>query len=172
MEVVEKFLEIEGVHIRHTSNPLPINFEVSDKNFNLSMRTSEKIDTSYLLSIPDPSLIKYYKSTFEQLWNESLDAKIKINDLRSNLSREEGVTELIENPYKTQQLLIRHIQKAAKEILIILPSVKAFFRYERIEIFHILEKKILHNNYNNTNSNIKNSNELVVKILTPANNNL
>jgi two-component system, OmpR family, sensor histidine kinase VicK len=172
MEIVEKFLEIEGVHIRHTSNPLPINFEVSDKNFNLSMRTSEKIDTSYLLSIPDPLLIKYYKSTFEQLWNESLDAKIKINDLRSNLSREEGFTELIENPYKTQQLLIRHIQKAAKEILIILPSVNAFFRYERIEIFHILEKKILHNNYNNTNSNIKNSNELVVKILTPANNNL
>jgi signal transduction histidine kinase len=173
MEIVAKFLEIEGVHIRHTNNPLPINFEVSDKNFNLSMRTAEKIDTSYLFSIPDPSLIKYYKSTFEQLWNESLDAKIKINDLRSNLSREEeGFTELIENPYKTQQLLIRHVQKAAKEILIILPSVNAFLRYEKIEIFRILEKKLLHNNYNNTNSNKKNRNKLVVKILTPANNKL
>ena len=112
MEIVAKFLEIEGVHIRHTSNPLPINFEVSDKNFNLSMRTSEKIDTSYVLSIPDPSLIKYYKSTFEQLWNESLDAKIKINDIRSHLNREEGFTELIENPNKTQQLLISHVQKS------------------------------------------------------------
>ena len=172
MEIVAKFLEIEGVHIRHTSNPLPINFEVSDKNFNLSMRTSEKIDTSYLLSIPDPSLIKYYKSTFEQLWNESLDAKIKINDLRSNLSREEGFTELIENPYKTQQLLIRHVQEATEEILIILPSVNAFFRYGKIDIFNILEKKLLHNSYNNTNSYDKNRNKLLVKILTPANNKL
>ena len=172
MEIVAKFLEIEGVHIRHTSNPLPINFEVSDKNFNLSMRTSEKIDTSYVLSIPDPSLIKYYKSSFEQLWNESLDAKIKINDLRSNLNREEGFTELIENPSKTQQLLIRHVQKATKEILIILPTVNAFFRYGKIDIFNILEKKLLHNSYNSTNSNNKDSNKLLVKILTPANNKL
>ncbi len=172
MEIVAKFLEIEGVHIRHTNNPLPINFEVSDKNFNLSMRTSGKIDTSYVLSITDPSLIKYYKSTFEQLWNESLDAKIKINDLRTNLSKEEGFTELIENPYKTQQLLISHVQKAAKEILIILPSVNAFLRYEKIGILSILEKKLLHNNYNNTNSYKNNSNKLLVKILTPANNKL
>ena len=52
MEIVAKFLEIEGVHIRHTSNPLPINFEVSDKNFNLSMRTSGKIDASYVFLSP------------------------------------------------------------------------------------------------------------------------
>jgi len=172
MEIVAKFLEIEGVHIRHTGNPLPINFEVSDKNFNLSMRTSGKIDTSYVLSIPDPSLIKYYKSTFEQLWNESLDAKIKINDLRSNLNREEGVTELIENPSKTQQLLIHHVQKATEEILIILPSVNAFLRYGKIDIFNILEKKLLHNSYNNTNNYNKSRNKLLVKILTPANNKL
>ncbi len=172
MEIVAKFLEIEGVHIRHTSNPLPINFEVSDKNFNLSMRTSKKIDTSYVLSIPDPSLIKYYKSTFEQLWNESLDAKIKINDIRSHLNREEGFTELIENPNKTQQLLISHVQKATEEILIILPSINAFFRYGKIDIFDIIEKKLLHNNYNNTNSYEKDSNRLLVKILTPANNKL
>ncbi|HEX6672098.1 MAG TPA: HAMP domain-containing sensor histidine kinase [Nitrososphaeraceae archaeon] len=172
MEIVAKFLEIEGVHIRHTSNPLPINFEVSDKNFNLSMRTSEKIDTSYVLSIPDPSLIKYYKSTFEQLWNESLDAKIKINDIRSNLNREEGFTELIENPSKTQKLLISHVQKATEEILIILPSINAFFRYGKLDIFDIIEKKLFHNNYNTTNSYQKDSNKLLVKILTPANNKL
>ena len=36
----------------------------------------------------------------------------------------------------------------------------------------ILEKKLLHNNYNNTNSYKNNSNKLLVKILTPANNKL
>ncbi|HEX7143412.1 MAG TPA: HAMP domain-containing sensor histidine kinase [Nitrososphaeraceae archaeon] len=168
MELVGKFLEVEGVYIRHTSNPLPINFEVSDTKFNLSMRTSNKIDT-YVLSIPDSSLIKHFKSTFEDLWNEGLDAKIKINDIRTNLNVEEGFTELIENPYKTQQLLIHHLQKATKEILIILPSINAFFRYRKIGIFDILEKKLLHNNHN---SYRENSNKLLVKILTPTNNKL
>ncbi|MGZ5546459.1 MAG: sensor histidine kinase [Nitrososphaeraceae archaeon] len=168
MELVGKFLEVEGVYIRHTSNPLPINFEVSDTKFNLSMRTSNKIDT-YVLSIPDSSLIKHYKSTFEDLWNEGLDAKIKINDIRTNLNVEEGFTELVENPYKTQQLLIHHLQKASKEILIILPSINAFFRYRKIGIFDILEKKLLHNNHN---SYQENSNKILVKILTPTNNKL
>ncbi|MDW0150602.1 MAG: HAMP domain-containing sensor histidine kinase, partial [Nitrososphaeraceae archaeon] len=173
MELVAKFLDIEGVYIRHTSNPLPINFEVSDTKFNLSMRTSNKIDTSYVLSIPDLSLIKYYKSIFEDLWNEGLDARIKIKDMRSNLNAEEGFTELIENPYKTQELLIHHIQKATKEILIILPSINAFFRYRKIGIFNILEKKLLNININNnSHHDEENSNKLLVKILTPTNNKL
>ena len=173
MELVAKFLEIEGVYIRHTSNPLPINFEVSDTKFNLSMRTSNKIDTSYVLSISDLSLIKYYKSIFEDLWNEGLDARIKIKDMRSNLNAEEGFTELIENPYKTQELLIHHIQKATKEILIILPSINAFFRYRKIGIFNIVEKKLLNININNnSHHDEENSNKLLVKILTPTNNKL
>ena len=56
MELVGKFLEVEGVYIRHTSNPLPINFEVSDTKFNLSMRTSNKIDTYVLVH---PRFITY-----------------------------------------------------------------------------------------------------------------
>ena len=68
--------------------------------------------------------------------------------------------------------MIRHVQKATEEILIILPSVNAFFRYGKIDIFNILEKKLLHNSYNNTNSYNKNRNKLLVKILTPANNQL
>ncbi len=174
MELVAKFLDIEGVYIRHTSNPLPINFEVSDTKFNLSMRTSNKIDTSYVLSIPDLSLIKYYKSIFEDLWNEGLDARIKIKDMRSNLNAEEGFTELIENPHKTQELLIHHIQKATKEILIILPSINAFFRYRKIGIFNILEKKLLNININNNSHHHdeENNNKLLVKILTPTNNKL
>jgi signal transduction histidine kinase len=171
MELVAKFLDVEGVYIRHTSNPLPINFEVSETQFNLSMRIPNKIDT-YILSIQDISVIKYYKSIFEDLWNGGLDARIKIRDMRSNLNGGEGFTELIENPYKTQQLLIHHIQKATKEILIILPSINAFFRYGKIGIFSILEKKLLNINNNNIRNEEENSNKLLVKILTPTNNKL
>ncbi len=169
MELVAKFLDIEGVYIRHTSNPLPINFEVSDTKFTLSMRTYNKIDPSYVLSIQDISIVKYYKSLFEDLWNDGLDAIIKIKDIRSNKNAEEGFTELIENPYKTQELLIHHIQKAAKEILIILPSINAFFRYRKIGIFNILEKKLLNISLNNIRNEEGNSNKLLVKILTPTN---
>jgi signal transduction histidine kinase len=102
-----------------------------------------------------------------------LDARIKIKDMRSNLNAGDGFTELIENPYKTQELLIHHIQKATKEILLILPSINAFFRYRKIGIFNILEKKLLNININNNTYNEEeNSNELLVKILTPTNNKL
>ena len=170
MELVAKFLDIEGVYIRHTSTPLPINFEVSDTKFTLSMRTYNKIDTSYVFSIQDISIVKYYKSLFEDLWNDGLDAMIKIKDIRSNKNAEEGFTELIENPDKTQQLLIHNIQKASKEILLILPSINAFFRYRKIGIFNILEKKLLNISLNNNIRNEEgNSNKLLVKILTPTN---
>ncbi len=167
VELVSKFLETEGVYIRHTSNPLPLNFEVSDNKFNLSMRRSNKInnDTPFILSTQNPSLIKYYKFVFNDLWNQSLDARIRINDIR-NLTTQEGFTELIENPYKIQQLLINNLKAATTEILIILPSVNAFFRYQKIGVFNILEKKIL-NNYKEENQN-----KLIVKILAPTNNDL
>ena len=167
LELVSKFLETEGVYIRHTSNPLPLNFEVSDNKFNLSMRRSNKInnDTPFILSTQNPSLIKYYKFVFNDLWNQSLDARIRINDIK-NLTTQEGFTELIENPYKIQQLLINNLKAATTEILIILPSVNAFFRYQKIGVFNILEKKIL-NNYKEEDQN-----KLIVKILAPTNNDL
>jgi signal transduction histidine kinase len=166
VELVSKFLETEGVYIRHTSNPLPLNFEVSDNKFNLSMRRSSKInnDTPFILSTQNPSLIKYYKFVFNDLWNQSLDARIRINDIR-NLTQE-GFTELIENPYKIQQLLISNLKAATTEVLIILPSVNAFFRYQKIGVFNILEKKILNDNKE------ENQNKLIVKILAPTNNDL
>jgi signal transduction histidine kinase len=167
VELVSKFLETEGVYIRHTSNPLPLNFEVSDNKFNLSMRRSNKInnDTPFILSTQNPSLIKYYKFVFNDLWKQSLDARIRINDIR-NLTTQEGFTELIENPYKIQQLLINNLKTATTEILIILPSVNAFFRYQKIGVFNILEKKILNNNKE------EDQNKLIVKILAPSNNDL
>jgi len=168
VKLVSKFLETEGVCIRHTSNPLPLNFEVSDNKFNLSMRRSNKInnDTPFIFSTQNPLLIKYYKFVFKDLWNQSLDARIRINDIR-NLTTQEGFTELIENPYKIQQLLINNLKAAITEILIILPSINAFFRYQKIGLFKILEKKILYNNKDEDDQN-----KLIVKILTPTNNDL
>jgi two-component system, OmpR family, sensor histidine kinase VicK len=167
LELVSKFLEVEGVYIRHTSNPLPLNFEVSDNKFNLYMSSSNKInvDTLFILSTQSQSLTKYYKSAFEALWNQGLDARIKINDIK-NPKTEEGFTELIENPYKIQQLLLNNIKAATTEVLIILPSIKAFFRYQKIDVFNILENKILNTNKEEYHT------KLIVRILTPANNDL
>jgi len=165
VELISKFLKIEGVYIRHTSNPLPLNFEVSDNKFNLSMLSSNTVNsnTPFILTTQNLSLIKYYKFVFKDLWNQSLDARIRINDIR-NLTIPEGFTELIENPYKIHQLLINSLKEATTEILIILPSINAFFRYQKINAFNILENKILSNNIQHNN--------IIVKILTPTNNDI
>jgi hypothetical protein len=128
------------------------------------MRSSNKknTDTPFMFSTQNPSLIKYYKFVFEDLWNQSLDARIRINNIRSNLTTQEGFTKLVENPYKIQQLLLYNLKTATTG----LDNSSINSRYQKIGIFNILEKKILYDNKE------KRHNKLIVKILTPTSNDL
>ena len=162
---------------------------VTDKEFFSDIDPLPFSSSSQLLYSGMEEVVKQQLDIFESLWNKSVSGEKKIaeveKDIVSNGTKEltdENETKfrtfLIKDPYKTQQLLIQYLQKSTKEILIILPSINAFFRHRKIGIFNILEKKLLNINNNNNNNNnnnhddddLENSNKLLVKILTPANN--
>ena len=152
---------------------------VTDKEFFSDIDPLPFSSSSQLLYSRMEDVVKQQLDIFESLWNKAISGEKKVAELEKGivskvteeLTDENEITFrtfLIENPYETHQLLIQYIQKATKEILIILPSINAFFRYRKIGVFNILEKKLLNNN----NNDIENSNKLLVKILTPSNNKL
>jgi two-component system, OmpR family, sensor histidine kinase VicK len=172
--------------VRHLPKVIGI-LLVTDKEFFSDIDPLPFSSSSQLLYSGMEEVVKQQLDIFESLWNKSVSGEKKIaeveKDIVSNGTNEltdENETKfrtfLLKDPYKTQQLLIQYIQKATKEILIILPSINAFFRHRKIGIFNILEKKLLNINNNNNNNNnhddddLENSNKLLVKILTPANN--
>jgi two-component system sensor histidine kinase VicK len=72
------------------------------------------------------------------LWNKSVPAEQTIREI------EEGVvigrTEVIQNPADIQQLFINMVKSAKYEVLLVLPTLNAFYREERIGIMELLKQ--------------------------------
>ena len=76
----------ERVQIRHTKNLTPLSFSISNKEF---LATAEKMEwdkmISSLLVSTEPIYIDHYDSIFEQLWDNSIDAMDRINDIKEGV---------------------------------------------------------------------------------------
>ena len=66
-----------------------------------------------------------------------------------------GKTEVIQNPLTTQTLFINLITSAKHEVLLLLPTINAFFREQRLGIIQLLKQGAIERGVN-------------VKILVPA----
>lgn len=67
-----------------------------------------------------------------------------------------GSTEVIRAPIKTKELYVNLVKKSEEEILLLIPSINAFFRQEKLGIMEFLKEAALERRVN-------------VKILTPTN---
>jgi two-component system sensor histidine kinase VicK len=83
-------------------------------------------------------MIDNQKYVFDSFWNRSIPAKYRVKEL------EEGIdpvkTELIQNPQRTLDLFLNLIKSARHEILLIIPTVNAFLREERIGAIELLKQ--------------------------------
>jgi two-component system, OmpR family, sensor histidine kinase VicK len=130
-EELAKLLLNEGIQIRHTKNLTPLSFSISNKEF---QATAEKMEAGKmirsLLVSTEPIYINHYNSIFEQLWDNSIDAKDRIYDI------EEGVDladiEVIPRSGRTRLLYLELVKNAKEEILFIFPTSSAFIRQEKM----------------------------------------
>jgi hypothetical protein len=85
VEVVKKFLDL-GMQIRHTKN-IPVNFSVTDKEFNFKVDKMEddKVSLSVLIG-SDVLYREHFTSLFEELWKNGIDAAGRIKKLKEDLS--------------------------------------------------------------------------------------
>src|ERR671932_2175177 len=142
--------------IRHINNVPPMSWIFSAKE--LYIRIDEmkggQIAKNLLIS-NEPPYIRHYISIFEDLWNKSVPAEPKIKEIEEGVVL--GKTEVIQNPADIQQLFINMVKSANHEVLLVLPTINAFYRKERIGIMELLKQAAE-----------RKDNRVNVRILTPT----
>src|SRR5215470_12365827 len=121
----------EGVQIRHTKNLTPLSFCISNKEF---LATVEKMEggkmISSLLVSNEPIYIDHYNSLFEQLWDNSIDAMDRINDIKEGVDLAD--IEVIPRSARTRLLYLQLVKNAKEEVLFIHPTSNAFIRQTKM----------------------------------------
>jgi two-component system, OmpR family, sensor histidine kinase VicK len=121
----------EGVQIRHTKNLTPLSFCISNKEF---LATAEKMEggkmISSLLVSNEPIYIDHYDCLFEQLWDNSIDAMDRINDLKEGVDLAD--IEVIPRSARSRLLYLDLVKNAKEEVLFNFPTSNAFIRQTKI----------------------------------------
>jgi len=83
-------------------------------------------------------IVEHQQYVFDSLWNTSTSAERKMLEIRNDVSL--GITEIIDNPSRTQGLFIDLIKSAKSEVLLMLPTVNSFMREYRIGVIQSLKE--------------------------------
>jgi two-component system, OmpR family, sensor histidine kinase VicK len=103
-------------------------------------------------------IVEHQQYVFDSFWNTSSSAERKLTEIRNDVSL--GITEIIDDPSRTQRLFIDLIKSAKSEVLLMLPTVNSFMREYRIGVIQLLEELSTHHKGRTIN----------IRILTPINN--
>ncbi|HKG30942.1 MAG TPA: ATP-binding protein [Nitrososphaeraceae archaeon] len=93
-----------------------------------------------LLISNEPLYVNHFKSIFEELWKNGVDAKSRIHDIEQGVDTE-GI-EIIQNPYDIQNLAFELVKSAQKEIRIVFSTANAFHRQEYVGAMQLLKEAI------------------------------
>ena len=137
IHLIKSFLEF-GMQIRHIQNMPPMNFAVSSKELYATIDEMKDGEMpSSLLVTNEPSYVNHYKSIFEELWKKGVDAVDRIRNIEKGIDL--AFIEISESPSRTQYLYLDAIKSAKKEILLIFPTVNAFFREGKMGVIQYTE---------------------------------
>jgi two-component system, OmpR family, sensor histidine kinase VicK len=147
--------------IRHLEG-MKANFSISETEYMASstliqgkevqQQSSGPIQQVIYSNVKD--IVEQQKYVFESFWNRSILAEQRINEIEEGIVL--GHTEVLQIPIKTKELFIKLVQSSKEQVLLLLPSVNAFLREERIGIIHYLKLAAQKRGIN-------------VKIVTPTN---
>ena len=130
-----------GMKIKHAKNIPPINFAVSSKELHAT------IDEMKYGQIPDnlltsnrPSYVNHYKSIFEELWKNGVDAVDRIKDIEQDV--ESANIDIIQNPKESIKLVYQLISSAKEEVLVLFSTANTFRRQVRMGGIQNLKKAV------------------------------
>ena len=130
------------------------NFAISEKGYTASATLLEASPLQQVIYSNIRAIVDQQQYVFETLWNKAIPADQKIRGIEEGI--ELGKTDIIQSPRKILELFINLIKSAKSEILLMLPTINAFLREERIGVIELLKKSA-------TESNVH------VRIITPSN---
>jgi two-component system sensor histidine kinase VicK len=131
------------------------NFSVSEKEYMASATMQEASPLQQVIYSNVKEVLEQQQYVFDSFWNKSVPAEQKIKEIEEGVVL--GKTEVIQSPKDIQQLFINMIELAKREVLLVLPTVNAFYREERIGIIELLKQAS------------EGDHRVNVRILTPTN---
>ena len=146
MDMVDELRHLDGIKG---------NFYVSESGY-LAPATAHEVgkSASQVIYSNVTEIIEHQRYVFDSFWNKAIQAGDRIREI------EEGIdlakTEVIQSPQKIMDTFLDMIKLAKHEILLILPTINAFLREERIGTFELLKSSILKRN-------------VIVRIIAPIN---
>ena len=146
MDMVDELRHLDGIKG---------NFYVSESGY-LAPATAHEVgkSASQVIYSNVTEIIEHQRYVFDSFWNKAIQAGDRIREI------EEGIdlakTEVMQSPQKIMDTFLDMIKLAKHEILLILPTINAFLREERIGTFELLKSSILERN-------------VIVRIITPIN---
>jgi two-component system, OmpR family, sensor histidine kinase VicK len=146
LEMVDELRHLDGIKG---------NFYVSESGY-LAPATAHEVgkSASQVIYSNVTEIIEHQRYVFDSFWNRAIQAADRIREIEEGIDLSK--TEVIQSPQKIMDTLLDMIKSARHEILLILPTINAFLREERIGIFELLKSSILKKN-------------VIVRIITPIN---
>ena len=131
------------------------NFAVNEKEYIASATMQEASLLQQLIYSNVKEVLEQQQYVFDSFWNKSVSAEQKIKEIEEGVVL--GKTEVIQSPKDIQQLFINMVKSAKREVLLVLPTINAFYREERIGIIEFLKQAS------------EGDHRINVRILTPTN---
>jgi two-component system, OmpR family, sensor histidine kinase VicK len=130
------------------------NFALSEKGYTASATLQEASLLQQVIYSNVRALLDQQQYVFETLWNKAKPAERKIRGIEEGIDL--GSTDIIQTPRITLDLFTNMMKSAKYEILLMLPTINAFLRENRIGVIEQLKKSATENNVN-------------VRVITPSN---
>jgi len=127
-----------GIEIRHISKLPPLNFGCTDSEMLVSLERGERAVQRAFVS-NDPASVRHFRSVFDELWRNGIDATKRIDELVRGVERTS--VEVVENP---QESLRRawDLIGSSKEVLVMFSTPRAFLRQVNAEAFQRLKNVV------------------------------
>ncbi|MDQ6863289.1 MAG: ATP-binding protein [Thermoproteota archaeon] len=130
------------------------NFAVSEKEYTASATLQEATLLQQVIYSNVKEIVEQQQYVFGSFWNRAIPAEMRIKQIEQGITL--GEMQVIQIPLRIQELFIHLVKSAREEILLILPTINAFFREERLGIIRLLKEAALERGAN-------------VRVLTPTN---
>jgi two-component system, OmpR family, sensor histidine kinase VicK len=130
------------------------NFYISETGYLAPATYHEKGEpASQIIYSNVKELINHQRYVFDTFWDKAIAAELRIKEIEEDIDL--GNTEVIQSPQKIMDLLLNLVKSAKREILLILPTINAFLRKERIGVIELIIQAVIERH-------------VKVRIITPA----
>jgi two-component system sensor histidine kinase VicK len=120
------------------------NFGVSEKEYTASASLQEATLLQQIIYSNVKEIVEQQQYLFEGFWNRANPAETRFKEIEEGIIL--GDTEVIQAPLRIQELFIHLVKSAREEILLILPTINAFYREERLGIIRLLKEAAIERN--------------------------